>query len=337
MITEEDWPLVSVVVSNYNGIKFGVLEKCLSSIDQMTYPRFETLIIDNSSDDNSPEYVIARFKNPRLTIVRNSSNNYALGLNIALENAKGDYILYLNNDTEATSALIEPLVLCMKSHADIAIVQCKLLRAQDRSRIDSLGEAIDLLGYHTSIGAGKLDSGKECVPFEIPCTNGSAFMIRKSLLLKMRGFDPQYYSGYEDVDLSLRVRALGYSIFTAPQSVIYHARGTTLLSERMRIMSTYHFSKNRLVTLLKLHRSRHLFLVLPMLTAAYFFEFLWISIRGRAFERGFARLRAMFWVGRNIRYVLLARERVEEMKKTNNVGIIFGKPLFMPRTILPTS
>jgi hypothetical protein len=48
---------------------------------------------------------------------------------------------------------------------------------------------------------------------------------------------------------------------------------------------------------------------------------------GRAFERGFARLRAMFWVGRNIRYVLWARERVEEMKKSSDVGIIFGKLL----------
>jgi GT2 family glycosyltransferase/SAM-dependent methyltransferase len=331
---DENWPLVSVVVSNYNGVKFGVLEKCLSSLDQMTYPRFETLIVDNSSDDDSPEYVLAHFKNPRLTIVRNSNNNYTQGLNIALENAKADYILYLNNDTEATPDLIKPLVLCMKSQSNAAIVQCKLLQTQDRTKIDSLGEAVDFLGYHTSLGAGKVDFAKECIPFEVPCTNGSAFMIRKSLLLKVRGFDPQYCSGYEDVDLSLRMRALGYSIFTAPQSVIYHARGTTALSEQMRTMVTYHFSKNRLVTLLKFHSSRHLFLVLPMLTAAYFLEFLWVGVRGRSFGRGFAKLRGMFWVVKNIRYVLSAREQVRKMRKTNNVGIIFGKPLLVPGTIL---
>jgi GT2 family glycosyltransferase len=318
------------VVSNYNGIKFGVLEKCLSSIDQLTYPRLETLIVDNSSDDSSPEYVQARFKSPRLKILKNSTNNYTQGLNIALEKARGDYILYLNNDTEARSNFVEPLVQCMRLHADTAIVQCKLLQASDRSRIDSLGEAIDFLGYHTSIGGGQVDFTKECVPFEVPCTNGSAFMIRKHLLLGLRGFDPRFYSGYEDVDLSLRVRALGYTIFTQPRSVIYHARGTTLLNESMRVMSTYHFSKNRLVTLLKFHRSRHLVLVLPMITAAYLFEFLWVSARGRAFERGFARLRAMFWVWRNIRYVIFARERVKEMEKTSKVRIIFGRLLLSP-------
>lgn len=334
MTANGNWPLVSVVVSNYNGVKFGVLEKCLSSLDQMTYPMFETLIVDNSSDDDSPEYVLSHFRNPRLTIVRNSCNNYTQGLNIALENAKGDYILYLNNDTEATPDLIEPLVLCMKSQSNAAIVQCKLLQAQDRTKIDSLGEAIDYLGYHKSLGAGKVDFAKEGIPFEVPCTNGSAFMIRKSLLLNVGGFDPQYYSGYEDVDLSLRMRALGYSIFTAPQSVIYHARGTTAQSERMRTLVTYHFSKNRLVTLLKFHRSRHLFLVLPMLTAAYLLEFLWVGARGRSFERGLAKLRGMFWVVKNIRYVLSSRERIRKMQKTNNVGIIFGKPLLVPGSIL---
>jgi GT2 family glycosyltransferase len=285
------------------------------------------LVVDNLSDDESLEYVQRHFKNPHVTVVRNSSNNYTMGLNIGLESAKGDYILYLNNDTEATPNLVEPLVLCMESKADTAIVQCKLLQARDRSKIDSLGEAIDFLGYHASIGAGQKDPNKEYLPFEIPCTNGSAFMIRKKVLSTLKGFDAQYYSGYEDVDLSLRVRALGYTICAEPRSVIYHDRGTTLLSERMRIMSTYHFSKNRLVTLMKFHSSRHLFLVLPMITGAYFLEFLWVGVKGHAFERGFSRLLAMIWVWKNMRYVLRARENLKRMKKTGNVGIIFGKLL----------
>jgi hypothetical protein len=70
-----------------------------------------------------------------------------------------------------------------------------------------------------------------------------------------------------------------------------------------------------------------------MITAAYFLEFLWVGARGRAFERGFARLRAMFWVWRNIRYVLRARETVKKMEKTSKVGITFGKFLLRPTQI----
>ena len=306
----QDSPLVSIVVSNYNGLRFGVLEKCLLSIFQITYSNYELLVIDNCSDDGSARYLKERFETRPLKVVRNPANNYTQGLNLALDAAGGKFLLYLNNDVEVNPGFVEPLVESMEARKEVGIVQCKLLDARNRSRIDSLGEEIDFLGYHTSWSAGELDFGSLAQPFEVPCTNGSAFMIRKHVLSELGGFDARYHSGYEDVNLSLAARALGYTILTNPRSVVYHARGTTALSDQMRVVTTYHFAKNRLVTLLKFHRIYHLLLVLPMLAVAYFLESLWVTGKEHRVDRGAAKLRALFWVWGNLDYVIKERKKV---------------------------
>jgi GT2 family glycosyltransferase len=149
-------------------------------------------------------------------------------------------------------------------------------------------------------------------------------MIRKELLLGLGGFDNEYYSGYEDVDLSLGVRTLGYAVLTDPRSVVYHARGTTALNSQMRFLVTFHFSKNRLVTLLKFHRIRHLLFVLPTLGAIYLFEFAYVRARERASRRGLAKIRAFIWVCENLRYVFRERERISKMKRAD-LGVNFDK------------
>jgi GT2 family glycosyltransferase len=319
-----DWPLVSIVVSNYDGVRFGVLEKCLHSLSRVSYPQFELLVVDNCSDDESLAYLQGRFQNPPVTTLRHATNNYSEGLNLASKTARGEYLLYLNNDTEVDPRFIQPLVESMENRRDVGLVQCKLLDSRNPKRIDSLGERINFLGYHQSFGVGTLDRGKPDEPFEVPCANGSAFMIRKELLLGLGGFDNEYYSGYEDVDLSLGVRTLGYAVLTDPRSVVYHSRGTTLLSSQLRILATFHFSKNRLVTLLKFYQIPHLFLVLPTMGAVYLFEFAYVTVREHASRRGLAKIRAFIWVCRNFRYVFRERERMRKMKRVD-LGINFDK------------
>ena len=319
-----DWPLVSIVVSNYDGLRFGVLEKCLRSLSRVSYPQFEILVVDNCSDDESLVYLQKRLQGPVVTTLRHATNNYSEGLNLASRSAQGEYLLYLNNDTEVDPRFIQPLVESMENRKGIGLVQCKLLDSRNPKKIDSLGERINFLGYHHSFGAGTLDTGKLNEPFEVPCANGSAFMISKKLLLGLGGFDNEYYSGYEDVDLSLGVRTLGYTVVTDPRSVVYHSRGTTLLSSQLRILATFHFSKNRLVTLLKFHRIPHLFLVFPTMGAVYLFEFAYVRVREHASSRGLAKIRAFIWVCRNFRYIFRERERMRSMKRAD-LGVNFDK------------
>jgi GT2 family glycosyltransferase len=264
-----------------------------------------------------------------LTTLRHATNNYSEGLNLASKAARSEYLVYLNNDTVVDSGFIQPLVQSIDSRKDIGVVQCKLLDSRNPERIDSLGERINFLGYHKSLNTGEPDGQEPDGPFEVPCANGSAFMIRKKLLLALGGFDNEYYSGYEDVDLSLGVRSLGYIVLSDPRSVVYHARGTTALNNEMRVLATFHFSKNRLVTLLKFHRILPSLFVLPTLAVIYLFEFGYVKARERASRRGLAKIRAFIWVCKNLQYVFKERERMRKLKRID-LGLNFDKLLAIP-------
>lgn len=311
-------PRVSIVVSNYNGLRYGVLQKCLSSVLKITYPNYEVVLVDNCSDDGSMEYIRNHFGHSNLLVIRNTENNYVKGLNMALQRACGEYILYLNNDVEVDQGFLEPLVEALEGDDSVAVVQCKLIDARS-GKIDSLGEVIDVFGYFKSFGAGQDDSTVHSSSFEVPCANGSAFIVRKSILLLIGGFDPLYYSGYEDVDMSLRVRSLCYKILTHPRSVVYHARGTTCLSETMRAFSSYNFHKNRLTTLLKFHSLRELSLVIPALTLFYLAEFFYMGTVKRKTQLGNTRLWALLWVVKNLKHVIRERRKVQMKAKCSDL------------------
>ena len=90
-------PLVSIIIVNYNGKKF--LEKCLNSLMKIDYKPYEIILVDNSSSDGSVEFVETNY--PKISIVKLEKNyGYAKANNIGVQKATGEFIQFLNNDTE---------------------------------------------------------------------------------------------------------------------------------------------------------------------------------------------------------------------------------------------
>jgi GT2 family glycosyltransferase len=108
-------PLVSILILNYNGLKY--VDKCLASILRTNYSNFEIIFIDNASIDGSCEYVERRYgDNLHLKIIKNERNyGFAKGNNIGARYAKGDYLVFLNVDTEVEPDWLRELVRLMDS------------------------------------------------------------------------------------------------------------------------------------------------------------------------------------------------------------------------------
>lgn len=88
-------PLVSIVVSNYNGWKFNLLKPCLESVLKIDYPNFEVILVDNASTDRSVEFCKKLFgADSRFKIIANTKNVYSQGLNKGIEASKGEYIVF---------------------------------------------------------------------------------------------------------------------------------------------------------------------------------------------------------------------------------------------------
>ena len=140
-------PLVYVIVVNYNGAKY--LQTCLSSIEQQTYPNYETIVIDNASTDNSEEYIRQYF--PKITLIQAERNlGFARGNNLAIKSAldqKADYVFLVNNDTELESDLIEQLIKTAERDPSVGIVSPVVFDLKNKNSLQEMGMAIDKFGY----------------------------------------------------------------------------------------------------------------------------------------------------------------------------------------------
>ena len=131
MMHNHEWPFVSVIVLNFNGLVF--LERCLFSLEQLDYPRerLEVILVDNASTDGSVAFVRDRF--PRAKIVQNESNlGFAAGNNVGIRASKGRYIALLNNDTRVEKDWLTELVKVCEEDPSVGACTSKILLFDDR-------------------------------------------------------------------------------------------------------------------------------------------------------------------------------------------------------------
>ena len=226
-------PKISVIIVNYNGKK--LLEKCLESLFKIDYNNFEVILVDNNSTDGSMEFVTKNY--PKIIVIKLDSNKgFAEPNNIGAKIAKGEYLLFLNNDTVTTTNFISEMVKVLEKDEKIAICQSLLLKPD--GNIDSSGDFIDKMGivYNSKT---KTDEIKE-----ISSARGACMLIRKKIFDKLGGFDEKFFFSFEDVDLGWRSWILGYKVVIVPNSIVYHSAGKT--SSNFKPEVAFHGLKNQL-------------------------------------------------------------------------------------------
>ncbi|HNR29781.1 MAG TPA: glycosyltransferase [Candidatus Hydrogenedentes bacterium] len=236
-----DWPrleaelpnrtprLVSVVIPVFN--QLDLTRACMRSLFNTDAGRpFEAVLVDNGSDDDTKRGLDALARDyPQLRIVTNYENYwFALGNNIGVANTTGEYIVLLNNDTEVTPRWLEPLIAPLESDPDVGAVGPKLLYADgtvqaagfvfsDRSKIP----------YHVYRNA-PADAPYVNKPRGFQALTGACLAVRAADFIALRGLDPVYANGCEDLDFCFALRFnRGKRLLYAPASVVYHHEGKT--------------------------------------------------------------------------------------------------------------
>ena len=238
-----DTPLVSIIIPNKDHAED--LDKCINSIYRKSdYSNFEIIIIENNSESEETflyyEQLRGRYNNLRI-VVWDKEFNYSKINNYGVQYAKGDYLLFLNNDTEMISqdAITEMLGCCMRE--EVGVVGAKLL--YNDNTVQHAGVVIGFGNYagHVNLGIERDDEGymmRARVNSNYSAVTAACMMTKKSLFEQIGGFDEQLVVACNDIDFCLQICELGKLIVFNAFSEWYHyeskSRGYDDTDEKMK-------------------------------------------------------------------------------------------------------
>lgn len=253
-----DWPTISVVVLNYNGKHH--LQACLTSLLALDYPaeQHEILVVDNASADGSADFVREQF--PTVRLIQNQENiGFAAGNNRGAQEARGRYVVFLNNDTRVDSQFLRELVKPCLAQPDVVCTAAKILD-WDGQRVDFVSSAMNFHAFAFQRNIGDQDTYHEQRPLLFAC--GGAMLIQRDIFLDSGGFDEDYFIYFEDLDLGWRLWLMGFRVMFVPTAMVYHRLHAT-----MNAFSDFRkwvlFERNALITLLKNYGEESLDKTLP--------------------------------------------------------------------------
>ena len=161
-----------------------------------------------------------------INIINNKDNlRFLLNCNNAAKYAKGEYLLFLNNDTQVQQDWLQPLVDLMEKDATTGMVGSKLIYAD--GYLQEAGGILwdDASAWNYGNRQNPNDSEFNFV-HETDYISGAAIMIRTKLWKEIGGFDERFVPAYcEDSDLAFEVRKHGYKVVYQPKSVVVHFEG----------------------------------------------------------------------------------------------------------------
>jgi GT2 family glycosyltransferase len=247
--------LLVVIVLSHN--KRTQTLRCLESVGRLRYRPLEVLVVDNASSDGSAEAVATEY--PHAHLLRSPVNRGAAGgRNLGIEYAKDHfhpaYLLFLDDDAVVEEQLAGKLVAVMRSDPRAGLTTPKAFRFGTADVIASAGGMRVRLGQGsiTDIGAGARDVGQFEQGGMVESCVGFTVLARLEALERCRGFDESYNPyGWEEVDLSLRIREAGYSILYVPEAICWHAGGAPGRGRRIA-----RYERGKIVNYLRLMR-RH--------------------------------------------------------------------------------
>lgn len=216
---------VSIIIVNWNGKAH--LPVCLESLSAQTFKDFETIFVDNGSSDGSLEFVDSHYPWVK-TVALLVNRGFAGGNNAGYQHTSGDYIIALNNDTEAEPTWLEELVRVADENPAVGMVASRICSYDDHDVIDSLGMKVCRDGM--SRGAFRLQRFSELSLGKteaILIPSACAALYRRRMIETVGFFDEDFFAYCEDTDFSLRGRLAGWTALLARDAVIYHKYSQT--------------------------------------------------------------------------------------------------------------
>lgn len=226
---------LSIIIVNWNSRDF--LASCLESVRKFTHGiDYEIIVIDSGSFDGAGEMLQSRF--PDVVFIQSDRNvGFARANNMAFRHARGEYVLFLNPDTELTSAAVNIALAHARAHPDAGAVGCRLLNGDGSLQTSCIQAFPTIVGQFLSSevlmklfprstlwGMSALfQAGNDFCEVEV--ISGACLMVRHTAFESVGGFSEDYFMYTEDVDLCYKLRCAGYRNHYLPAATVKHFGG----------------------------------------------------------------------------------------------------------------
>ena len=206
----------------------------------------EVIVVDNASKQDEASIISEKY--PQVKVIRSNLNlGFAGGNNSGIKEAKGDYILLINNDTYFKDFNIDALIERLESSDKIGIVCPKLRFAWGNNPIQFAGYTplSNITLRNRAIGFGEDDNGQYDTAHPTPYAHGAAMLIKREAIDKVGLMPECFFLYYEEIDWSMIFTRAGYEIWYDPCCTVYHKESQT--TGQNSPLRTYYITRNRLL------------------------------------------------------------------------------------------
>lgn len=318
-------PFISVIIVSWNSAEY--LPHCLDSLSQQTLQDFEVILVDNGSLDGGTDHLEQAYPHLDLHIERLESNlGFAIANNLGARMARGKWLALLNADAFPESDWLEKLLDAADKHPEFSFFSSRQIQANQPHLLDGSGDE-----YHVSGLAWRRFYNYQSQTYgnkkeEVFSACGAAALYSRQDFLRVAGFDETYFSYFEDVDLSFRLRLLGKRCLYVPQAVVHHVGSAS--TGKISNFVIYHGHRNLVWTYFKNMPGVLFWRYLPLHILMNLFFIISFTFKGK----GLAILRAKVDALRRLPAIIRIRRQIQSSRETpaSNILQAMNKDLLAP-------
>jgi len=188
-------------------------------------PGTELVLVDDGSTEETAR-LLADFRGQLRTVRNASPGGFAAACNLGAAEARGDILVFLNNDMAPVEGWLDALLDYLTEHGEVAAVGCKLLDSQGRIQHAGVVLCGDGLPRHAYRGFARDHPAVE-QSRAVKAVTGACLAIRRPSFEEVGGFDQAFLNGFEDIDLCLRLGERGYGVHYCHKSELHHFESST--------------------------------------------------------------------------------------------------------------
>lgn len=242
---------ISYITINYNSSNFTI--DLIKSIEHYTSLPYELIIVDNASNEDDFQTLVDFVSNRQnVKLLKNRINSgFAAGNMLGVNEAKGKYYFFINNDTQLLNDAAAILKEYLDTHKEVALCTAKVTDEEGRfSSTHKIFPSVtkELFGNSVARMFNKFPSNKTKLekPTAVEVVSGSCMFFRASVFCQIGGFDTNFFLYCEEEDISKRIWLAGYEVYFLPEARIIHRSGGST-KKSLDILKEYYISYKHLV------------------------------------------------------------------------------------------